>query len=432
MTQNRSPKSGCSEKYAELCAISTTGELSDEEWLELINHIKICEPCRLLQLEFERFIHREIPKLAPEFTLAPEGSGNFDDKRLEQLLQAYELKGPSLSVPQELRSAESNSDITRGSKPRRVYWALASAAALIACTGISFELGRSTQLVPSQSQTPLAVSANRSSNTEIADLRVRLEESRARELNLQTQISLDQDRLAAVSQTRTTLLAQIDKLTESEADNAGSLNSIKQEREVLQVQLEGAKKLLAQNKEGSEEIQRERDIAVTNISHLEQEVAQLKLSLVAVEASESADHKFLAEDRDIRDLMGARDLYIADVFDVEHDGKRNPTFGRVFYTKGKSLIFYAFDLQNKAGYLEAKAFQVWGTHDSSSDKAISLGMFYMDQEQNRRWVLKSEDPEVIARINSVFVTVEPPGGSHRPTGKPFLVAYLHSLSPNHP
>jgi hypothetical protein len=130
--------------------------------------------------------------------------------------------------------------------------------------------------------------------------------------------------------------------------------------------------------------------------------------------------------------MGARQLYIADVFDVQNNGDRSKPFGRVFYTKGKSLIFYAFDLQAQPGYREARAFQAWGKPDSTSGKPISLGVFYMDSEQNRRWVVKSDNAEVLAQINAVFVTVEPHGGSQKPTSKPFLEAYLHSLPPNHP
>jgi anti-sigma-K factor RskA len=61
-----------------------------------------------------------------------------------------------------------------------------------------------------------------------------------------------------------------------------------------------------------------------------------------------------------------------------------------------------------------------------------LGIFYLDNEKNRRWVVKADNPDLLARINAVFVTVEPRGGSEKPTGKPFLEAYLHSLSPNHP
>jgi anti-sigma-K factor RskA len=63
---------------------------------------------------------------------------------------------------------------------------------------------------------------------------------------------------------------------------------------------------------------------------------------------------------------------------------------------------------------------------------VSLGIFYVDNEANRRWVLKTDDPKVLAQINSVFVTVEPKGGSQKPSGKQLLYAYLRSASPNHP
>jgi hypothetical protein len=41
-------------------------------------------------------------------------------------------------------------------------------------------------------------------------------------------------------------------------------------------------------------------------------------------------------------------------------------------------------------------------------------------------VLRFEDPQILAEIDSVFVTVEPPGGSVRPTGRQFLYAYLNA------
>ena len=39
--------------------------------------------------------------------------------------------------------------------------------------------------------------------------------------------------------------------------------------------------------------------------------------------------------------------------------------------------------------------------------------------------------ESIAQIDAVFVTVEPEGGSTKPSGKPMLFTYLR-LEPNHP
>jgi hypothetical protein len=61
------------------------------------------------------------------------------------------------------------------------------------------------------------------------------------------------------------------------------------------------------------------------------------------------DKGFRAHDRDIRDLIGARNLYIADIFDTNEEGKTAKPFGRIFYTKERSLMFYGFDLDKQAG-----------------------------------------------------------------------------------
>jgi anti-sigma-K factor RskA len=107
-------------------------------------------------------------------------------------------------------------------------------------------------------------------------------------------------------------------------------------------------------------------------------------------------------------------------------------FGRVFYTQNKSLIFYAFDLDHEPGVKNASAFQVWGQRDASErTRAMNLGILYMDSETNRRWVLHLDDPKQLAEIDAVFVTVEPHGGSPKPTGKPFLYALLRKEA-NHP
>ena len=74
---------------------------------------------------------------------------------------------------------------------------------------------------------------------------------------------------------------------------------------------------------------------------------------------------------------------------------------------------------------------MWGRKVTVDEKPLSLGIFYMDNESNRRWVLRFDNPEQMAKINAVFVTVEPHGGSKKPTGKPFLYALLRKEA-NHP
>jgi hypothetical protein len=140
------------------------------------------------------------------------------------------------------------------------------------------------------------------------------------------------------------------------------------------------------------------------------------------------DKDFMQHDRDIRDLIAARDLYIADIFDTNESGKTAKPFGRLFYTRDRSLVFYGFDLEKQPGLKQAVAFQAWGS--GSDSQPVNLGLFYQD-DSHKRWVLRFNDPKALARMNMVFVTVEPPGGSNKPTGKQLLRAYLQ-IQPNHP
>lgn len=103
------------------------------------------------------------------------------------------------------------------------------------------------------------------------------------------------------------------------------------------------------------------------------------------------DKDFLAHDRDIRDLIGARSLYIADIFDTTETGKTGKRFGRIFYTKDRSLIFYGFELDSQAGHNRDVSFQVCG---SGNDRPgpVSLGLFYQDGTHHR-WVLRCMTPK---------------------------------------
>jgi hypothetical protein len=102
--------------------------------------------------------------------------------------------------------------------------------------------------------------------------------------------------------------------------------------------------------------------------------------------------QLLAHDRDIRELMGARDLYIAEVYDVAGTGETKKPYGRVFYTRGKSLIFYAYDLDQQTEAKKANTFQACGRRGPDRQQELSLGIFYEDNATMKRWILKCDDP----------------------------------------
>jgi hypothetical protein len=159
------------------------------------------------------------------------------------------------------------------------------------------------------------------------------------------------------------------------------------------------------------------------------EIQRLSEKLTAQAEALEQEKALLEASRDVRDLMGARNFHIADVYEVDSKGKDQRAFGRVFYTEGKfTLIFYAFDLNDRNTAKRNASFQVWGKRGPAQSPPHSLGLFQIDDQKQNRWVLRFEDPQILAEIDSVFVTVEPPGGSARPTGRQFLFAYLNATA----
>jgi predicted RNase H-like nuclease (RuvC/YqgF family) len=204
-----------------------------------------------------------------------------------------------------------------------------------------------------------------------------------------------------------------------------------QERSDLSQKLEAAQAHTQGLQDKLESLDRQSSQDKQRALALEAKVGDLTRLLQDRETALDQQQELLAHDRDIRDLMGARDLYVAEVYDVERTGETKKPYGRVFYTKGKSLIFYAYDLDRQAGVKNTSTFQAWGRRGTDWQQALNLGVFYVDNASNKRWVLRFDDPKALAQIDAVFVTVEPNGGSHKPSKKPLLFAYLH-IDPNHP
>ena len=228
-------------------------------------------------------------------------------------------------------------------------------------------------------------------------------------------------------------VANFEKRLETEE---ASLNRANQDRDDLNVQLTAAKAEVESFRRQFTEASSTSGHVSAQLASLEVKVRELSSSLEErdTELNEKSqmldlDKDLLAHDRDIRDVIGARNLYIADISDLNANGKTAKQFGRIFYTKDRSLLFYGFDLDSQANHKSEVSFQAWGS-GSDTPAPLSLGLFYLD-DAHKRWVLRCNDPKTLARLDMVFVTVEPPGGSPKPTGKQLLRAYLQ-IQPNHP
>ena len=241
---------------------------------------------------------------------------------------------------------------------------------------------------------------------------------------LRTQLG---ERAAEIESLKTQLSKTQTDLTDKEADRlrlAQQRADLSQQLELASANLESVQqKLNSLTNQGSQDSARR--------AALDQKVNELTASIGERDQEIARERELLDKDRDIRELMSSRDLYIAEVYDVAKTGDTQKPFGRVFYTSGKSLIFYAYDLDQQPGIERTSTFQAWGRRGPDRDHAVNLGILYEDNANKKRWVLKSNNPKTLEQIDAVFVTVEPNGGSPHPSGKSLLFAYLR-IHPNHP
>jgi hypothetical protein len=236
-------------------------------------------------------------------------------------------------------------------------------------------------------------------------------------------------RAATNAQERIQTLNSAAAIIKSQSDE--QLAAVTQDRDATAARLREAQALYQIVQDDLNNLRSQHRQDLVHLASLEEKVTGLNAALDDREKRVNTDEQYLASDRDIRDLIGARNLYIADITDVDSSGQSRKPFGRIFYTKAKSLVFYAYDLDRQPGVKQASTFQVWGRSGGNDKKPVSLGVLYLDSETNRRWALRVNDPQQLAQLDSIFVTVEPHGEGAKPTGKPLLYASLRR-EPNHP
>jgi len=406
------------DEFVALSALYYSGEISEEEWALLQIHMAYCDSCHKRFLDYQRITSDVIPAMA---AAAASESGHAPPE------SARSLKDAEGRLMSRIKSAPSQEDLPKcpGSGWRLPASLIAACGLVVVCLiGLRF-VRIAVPVVPIPALTPDRTSAAPDRDPEQA-----LERSKEQIAFLEQQVTAADNRLKQANLAK----AGLEKRLETEQNGQKHLL---EEMDRLSQQLVAAQTELSSMRNQRASVGTEASHpAAEHATALEIEIRELKAALdekdVALSEKDrmlALDKDFLAHDRDIRDLIGARNLYIADIFDTSEDGKTAKQFGRIFYTKERSLVFYGFDLDSQAGHKRDVSFQVWGS-GSDRPSPVSLGLFYQD-DTHKRWVLRSNDAKALARLDTVFVTVEPPGGSAKPTGKQLLRAYLQ-VHPNHP
>jgi hypothetical protein len=411
------------EEFIALCALFYSGEISDEEWALLQVHLAYCDSCRSTFEQFKQISNDVIPAMAAsmagESEEAPVESGSSLDAAEQRLMNSLHVVSnqPKPSVPEK-------------SSRRLVLGGLAACfLVFIAFASVHFAVSKKNQSALTTPNLPVAKPPVSSNDTAANDQHQHeLEQSRRQIAELQQRLAAAEAHTDDSNGAIATLRKQLQMEETQREQIATDRDTLSKQLATAQTDIQTLGAKLTSATAGS-------DQQSGRVAMLEAKVQALNVSLDEADNALNdkdrmlaLDKDFLSHDRDIRDLIGARNLYIADIFDTTETGKTAKPFGRIFYTKDSSLVFYGFDLEKQAGLEKPAAFQVWG---SGSDRSpVSLGLFYQDDNHNR-WVLRCNDPKTLARLNMVFVTVEPPGGSTKPTGKRLLRAYLQIPS-NHP
>ena len=416
--------------FEELSAFAMIGEISEQESARLIAHLKVCEECRAAGWEFEQIVYQQLPLAGPS------PSESFAEKA------RFFIAGRGHRKRFAERAALEGIHLPPSRAPHRIALAFATCAAALVIGVLGYKLFESSarnrelatryqelarafesfdNLEQHESSPPPATtvreSAPRPQTGDDRELRIQLERSRVEAEQTQRDARDLRAQLAKA-------LSDLAGLrTEIAASRTGETQAFSKLRETE----------LALDRVSSEaaQLRRARQDENANLSAQQARIRELDDQVATYSASLERERKLLTADRDIRDLMGARNLHIVDVYDVDGKGKNRPAFGRMFYTEGKSLIFYAFDLDSNRKSTVNASFQAWGRRESKGESVQALGLFYVDDQKQNRWVLKFDDPKVLAQIDSVFVTIEPPGGSSKPHGQRLLYAYLNANT-NHP
>jgi len=433
------------EEFLELCAAATAGELTGAEQAKLDTHLAVCPGCRRAMSEYEVAAQHGAAALASALATVetePDSSWSIEEaekaffKRLEEEKDSpkADIEGRSDGVKQGQRFTYRPSQI----RWREVWMPFAAAILLALALGIAAyrtgvkrgtDVARTGPDPAKDSPASLEEQASDAGHDRV-QLLAKLAEQDQQIADLRRQLSEQQKAITALKAPVSTveLASGAQKGTQASGDAS----------RLRDQELVAAQAKLLELQKAIDSLTGQREELALRTTTLEARVGQLTLQARDRERdldqrqNEVAKQQDLLEhDRDIRELMGARDLYIAEVHDVAGTGKTSKTYGRVFYTKGKRLIFYAYDLDAQPGIQNASTFQAWGRRGPDKQQALNLGIFYEDNVAKKRWVLKANDARTLEDIDAVFVTVEPNGGSHHPSGKQLLFAYLR-VNPNHP
>lgn len=423
------------EHYQEICAAASIGQATGDELAQLNEHLTVCPECRQRYSDFLEIQGSQYALRTDEPQIGSAEALSCIDSPLlrKRFMERAELEGITFS-PTKVEEFETAPG-TRLPAAKRWSWSAVQLAAALLLVSFGIVIGYynlnsgKSRVYVSETQ---PTTERRAPTADVRDLIAKVAELETQNQQLQGSVKTARADFTRAS----SRLTELQELNATSNENRLRLANDIRERDETIANLE---EQLNQTKSAAAELRADLEKAKATAAENESVLVEARIRVQVLtgqlaDASKSLDRQreLFTAGRDIRELMAARNLHIVDVFDTDNKGKTRPAFGRIFFTEGKSLIFYAYDLNDvrvqDAGY----RYRVWGKREGQSQRARSLGIFYSDDKSQKRWVFQYDDPKVLNEIDSVFVTLEPPNtNSNQPKGDKLLYAYLKGQA-NHP
>jgi hypothetical protein len=296
------------EEFLELCSLAASGSLDEAEAKKLREHLATCVECREAIRDFDAVVDGLIPELKGDIPLDPSFSEEKAEAAFEKRLaeeKERERVGDETGLNQSL--AAHRRPFFREYLYRSEVWLpLVASAVLCGTFGIlSYRTGRNHGIESArlEQKNKLVVEAVLAKAPPPPDKDVQDRELASRDaalIDLRREIaqkSSELEKLKALASSQQLALQA------STTDK----NGVTEERDRLLEQVSADEETLRMTEERLKTLERERSDFAIHTASLETSVADLSRSLQQRERETTEQQDLLAKDRDIRDLIGARD-----------------------------------------------------------------------------------------------------------------------------
>jgi hypothetical protein len=340
------PEGSHPEYFEELCALAASGQISEPEFVELQDHLQDCARCQSAYDDFIELLHNKLPLVGSERIGSSWRAGLFSttSSYRERFLARARKQGLAVSYPSLIATIESRLGIGLWPISYAQVAMLAMALLLLTAGILGYGLRRSDALY-----TTLA--ANMAAMSQRFSQQGRPERSPARESQSVIPPRLEtpppppagvaarvvaEAEFQRVREDYTAAEARSKVLQDQLRAAASELESFKAQQEQasdsrnqVEKKLAAAELALARASDELEGIRQGRAVDAATVAAQAREIRELSVKLAAQTEILDRETMLLAASRDIHDLMGARNLHILDVLDVDSKGKDRRAFGRV-------------------------------------------------------------------------------------------------------